>query len=598
VDLWELWAAARRQGLGTPLLVRFPQILETQVRRLGRAFAAARKEFRYAAGHRPVYPLKVNPVREVVEWMLAAGRDLGMGLEVASKAELYLALGSSLPEGAPLVVNGFKDETFLRMACLARRSGLDVVVVLEEPEELERLESLGALGRGQPLGLRVRPYSRGSGHWEATGGETGKFGLAWPEFLHVLRRLRELGRAGDLRMLHVHIGSQIPESRRIKALVKEASRIYAKVRHLGFPVDHLDMGGGLGVDYDGSASTADSSVNYTMEEYANDVVFHTREVCQQEGVPCPTLVTESGRALVAHHALLLVAARPRFQVGAEVAGGGGPAETGADAAAGGASTPEHPLMAELEETARVIGPKNYWEYLHDALIEREEIQSLFELGFLSLEARARAEALFREVCRKALGFAEASGDTSPEVQRLRRLLRRAYVTNFSLFRSLPDAWAVGQLFPVVPIHHLDVEPGATGVLLDLTCDSDGILRRFPHPRLAKEHLELHEPAADEPYLLAICLVGAYQEVLGSGHNRLGRPDEVHVQVEAGGEVRMEFLKRGDTLDTLCRDVHWDPQGIRERLAQRLEALTPEEKEAAGGLGDPRAWGGLGSYLES
>ncbi|MBD3335487.1 MAG: biosynthetic arginine decarboxylase, partial [Candidatus Eisenbacteria bacterium] len=452
-DVWEIYHEARRRGLNPPLLLRFPQILDNQVSRLYEAFDKSRREFSYSAPYRIVYPLKVNSQRFVVEEILRTAKDSHMGIEVGSKAELYLALGLELAPGSLVVCNGFKDASSLRLAVVGAQMDLDVVVVLERLEDLRLLEGLGDDARKLWVGLRGRLYSRGAGKWEATGGTTGKFGLSPPDLVHALRVLQDRGLESRLAMLHFHLGSQVTDIRRVKAAVKEAARVYAKVHKLGFPVRWLNVGGGLGVDYDGSGSTADSSANYALEEYANDIVFNTREICEHEGVPLPHLASESGRALTAHHAVLLLEAAAR---------------EGAPDPPVGTGQREHPLMAELEETRRIINPKNFREYYHDALQEREELQSLFELGYLSLEARARAEAAFRDICRKALEFARAADAMSEEFERLQRALRASYVANFSVFRSIPDAWAVQQLFPVMPIHRLDEEPDELGILMDLT----------------------------------------------------------------------------------------------------------------------------------
>lgn len=557
VDLWDVMERALGQDLQLPLLVRFPQILRTQIEKLHEAFESSRKNFPYSAPYRAVFPLKVNNRRKVVEEILAAGRPHAMGLEVGSKAELLLALGLDLPDAGLLICNGFKDAAYVRMAVLAALSGHRVVLVVEHLREIDLLESAGP-GRGLlEIGLRGRLASRGSGKWEATGGETGKFGMGAAEILHALERIRGMGMTEKLSMLHFHLGSQITEIRRIKAAAKEAARLYAKMRKTGFPITWLNVGGGLGVDYDGSESSGHSSVNYSVQEYANDIVYNTREVCLHEEVPLPGLVSESGRFLAAYHSLLLVDAQPRPVAPAP------PPGTGVE---------EHPLMAELEESARIINAKNFREYYHDALLEREELQSLFELGYLSLEARARAEATFRDLARRALEFARREEGLTGEFQTLERAFRRGYVANFSVFRSLPDAWSVKQLFPILPIHRLNEDPEETGILLDLTCDSDGKVDRFVDPEAVKEGLELHGMRSGEPYVLAICLLGAYQDVMGNEHNLLGVPDEVVVRVEGEGEPSLETIP-GDSLDeSVARGTGWEPDEIREALGRRLQAV--------------------------
>lgn len=550
-DLWDVWTSARDRGMGLPLLVRFPQILTTQVGRLHGAFKAARSNFNYAPPYRPVFPLKVNHRPAVVEEILRAGREIDMGVEVGSKVELLIALGLDIGRDGLVVCNGFKDRSYVRLAALAARSGRNVILVLERLQELSILEGMGTERGGLWIGLRGKLFSRGSGKWSSTGGETGKFGLDAGSLLHCLDRLRMMGMGDRVAMLHFHLGSQIPEIRRIKAAVREATRVYAKVRKMGFDVAWLNVGGGLGVDYDGSGSSGDSSVNYTMEEYANDVVFNAREVCDAEDVPPPGLVSESGRALTAHHAFLLTNVEERETPPP-------PAE--------GTGAQEHPLMVQLEETARVIGAKNFREYYHDALLEREELQSLFELGYLSLEARARAEAVFRDVCMKALRFSRTAPGSADEFVSLQKAFRRGYVGNFSVFRSIPDAWSVGQLFPVVPIHRLNEAPTEIGFLQDLTCDSDGKVETFVDSKTTKSGLELHPTAPGEPYVLAVCFVGAYQDVMGNSHNLLGRPDDVTVRVGDSDDPELVELTPGDRADQLARAAGWDPAAVRRAFA--------------------------------
>ncbi|MBU1702223.1 MAG: biosynthetic arginine decarboxylase [Candidatus Eisenbacteria bacterium] len=577
IDLWEIVQEARGRKINPPFLVRFPQILETEVQRLHRAFDAAKTKFAYDAPYQPVYPLKVSPQRVVVEQILKSGRDLGLGIESGSKGELHLVLGMDLPPGTLVVCNGFKDASYLRMAVLAARAGLRVAIVVEQIRELEILNALGDDRGLLELGLRGRLYSRGSGKWESTGGDAGKFGLTTPDLVYALDLIRDMGMTERLRMLHFHIGSQIPDIRKIKKAVKEAARVYTKVRKMGFPVTLLNVGGGLGVDYDGSGSSADSSVNYSLEEYANDVVYNTREVCDHEKVPYPALISESGRAMTAYHALLL------FNVHAREAAPTPPPETGAE---------EHPLMAELEETLRVINPKNYREYYHDALQEREELQSLFDLGYLSLKARARAESVFRDVCRKALAYARDAGEVTGEFSQLQRVFRRGYIANFSVFRSAPDAWAIGQLYPVLPIHRLDETPVEIGILLDMTCDSDGKMDHFVAPKNVKEGLELHPTDSGEPYILAIALLGAYQDVLGNVHNLFGKPAEILVRAESSGRFQIDPVKPADPIDWIAGVAGWDPEEIRERFQKRLE-----EAGKTGAAGDKNASRWISEFME-
>ncbi|MFH1144917.1 MAG: biosynthetic arginine decarboxylase [Candidatus Eisenbacteria bacterium] len=561
VDLTQIVRIAAREGLTPPLLLRFPQILQTQLRELYRSFDRAREEFGYRPSYRSVYPLKVNPLKSVVQSLIEAGRPHAFGLEVGSKPELSIALSRELPEGSWICINGFKDQALVRMATLATGKRVPVVLVIERLLEVDLvIREARRQGRAPLLGLRCRLFQRGSGRWEASGGETAKFGLGSSELLHAVDALREAGLLAQLKVLHFHIGSQITSVRRIKDAVKEAARIYAKLRQRGAPLSTLNVGGGLGIDYDGSNTPSDSSVNYSLQEFANNVVYTVKEVCDEEEVPLPDLVSESGRALTAYHSLLVTNCESRQS---DV-----PVRFDTDEETG-ARAEDDDLPTQIQEMAsiaREISVKNFREYFHDAIVTRGEILNLFGLGYLSLERKARAEQEFYRVCRKALGYARQTGFVSDEFRVLEKTFRTKYVTNFSVFHSVPDAWAIEQLFPIVPIHRLDEPATELGILVDLTCDSDGVIDSFVDVRDVKEGLELHTTRPASPYLLAICLLGAYQDVMGDHHNLFGRPAEIMVTYHRQGP-RLDTVSRGETIGALAALAGYTADELHQGIAQ-------------------------------
>lgn len=601
VDLVEIVRAAARRHLAPPLLVRFPQVLQTQLTELYECFDRAGREFGYKRRYRSIYPLKVNPLRPVVRALVGAGRAGAFGLEVGSKAELAIALAQKLPRDSWICINGFKDPRLIEMATLAAGRDPKIVLVVERLREIPLVvKAFRREGQAPALGLRCRLYQRGSGRWEASGGETSKFGLGSSELLYAVDTLSEAGLLEHLEVLHFHIGSQITSIRRIKDAVKEAARVYAKLRKRGVPLTTLNVGGGLGIDYDGSRTPSDSSVNYTIEEFANNVVYTVHEVCQEEEVPLPDLVSESGRALTAYHSLLITNCESRES---DVPVDYTPEEPSSPQATEEAAEEEEEPPSQLKEMAaiaREISVKNFREYYHDAVTTRAEVLNLFGLGYLTLEAKARAEQDFYAVCRKALRFARQTGTSSDELRALEKAFRAKYVTNFSVFQSVPDAWAIEQLFPIVPIHRLNETPTVQGVLVDLTCDSDGVIDTFVDVRDVKEVLELHASSATRPYLLAICLLGAYQDVMGDHHNLFGRPAELSIEYRRN-ELAVEVLARGEKLDQLARLAGYDPTELSAaflKVRQRRRKSAPQQPnltEAAEAYG--RFWQ-ASPYLES
>lgn len=569
VDLTEVVRHCAARDLVPPLLLRFPQILHSQLQMLYACFDRAMSEFEYEGHYRSVFPLKVNPMRPVVEGLIRAGRPGAFGLEIGSKAELAIALAQRLPQGSWICINGFKDHQIVEMATAASGGDPAIILVVERLSEVSLLvQEAKAQGRCPILGLRCRLNSRGSGRWEASGGETSKFGLGSSALLRAACTLKAEGLLDHLQVLHYHIGSQITSVRRIKDAVKEAARVYVKLRSRGVPLTTLNVGGGLGIDYDGSGTPSDSSVNYTPQEFANNVVYTVQEVCEEEHVPLPDLVSESGRALVAHHSLLIANCESR-QSDAPVDYMPEYGQGRSDSAPGAAELPtaskaheSPPQLAEMEAIAREISVKNFREYYHDSVVTRGEILTLFDLGYLSLEQRATAEQHFYNVCRSALDFARQTHFISDEFRVLEKTFRAKYVTNFSVFRSVPDSWAVHQLFPILPIHRLHENPTEKGILVDLTCDSDGVIDNFVDVREVKEMLELHAGADKQPYLLAICLLGAYQEVMGGHHNLFGKPAEILVTLEED-DMRIRVISGCETIDDMIRTAGYDPARMRE-----------------------------------
>ncbi len=562
VDLHQVVDELAKRRCPAPVLLRFPQILETQMRHLHQAFQSAITEFQYGAPYKGVFPMKVNHRRDVIEELLRVGSRYDFGLEVGSKAELYIGLSIQQPEESLLIVNGFKDDSMIEMAFWGLRAGKKVVIVVEQLREIASIvRMIDATGEVPIIGLRGRLYSRGSGKWEESGGETSKFGLSTVEMIDCVRILRERGIDTALKMLHFHIGSQITDIRKIKQAVKEASRVYAKIRKMKVPVEYLNVGGGLGIDYDGSKTPSDSSANYTVQEFANDVVYTISEICDAEDVPVPTIVSESGRALTVYHSMLITSCENRADASVESRVGLISAET------------DNPVLTELYEIARDISVKNFREYYHDALQQREELFSLFDLGYLSLEDRGRGEAMFDEICARALRFAKQTNYVSDEFDLLEKALRKKYVANFSVFQSVPDSWSIGQLFPVLPIHRLNEFPTETGILVDLTCDSDGQIDSFVDVKDIKEILELHPTVNGGPYYIAVTLLGAYQDVMGDFHNLFGTVNEAHVVVDESGRHHIRKILRGNTVEEMARIAGFETEELQSEFAARIAAAV-------------------------
>jgi len=573
-DVREIIEDLARRGISTPVLLRFPQLLAAQVRKLQRAFQRSIREYEYQGSHMCVYPMKVNQNRAVVEEYLREGTRYDFGLEAGSKAELYGALAMEQSGDSLLVLNGFKDEEFIELAFIGARSGKRVVIVIEKLNELDHVLTIAdryAEGDLPMVGLRVKLYSKGSGRWEKSGGEASKFGLTTTEILEVIRRLQNAGRVDMLRLLHFHIGSQLTDIKRIKNAMKEAARVYAKVHQMKVPIELLDVGGGMAVDYDGSNTAFDSSANYNAQEFANDVVYTIMQVCDDENVPHPTIIQESGRFLTAYHAILVTNVQSEIETVVE------------DITPMAVDEDDPQVVTELADLRESITVKNYREFYHDALEHRDELFTLFNLGLITLEDRAKGEVLFWDVCERADRYAQQAEYVSEEFTELRRLLRVKYLTNFSVFRSVPDHWALDQLFPIIPIHRLNKKPTEYATLCDITCDSDGVVDKFVDLHDVKQVLELHALVEDEPYYIAFMLVGAYQEVMGNNHNLFGAPNEAHVHIDDDGYL-IKKVVRGTTVGEALHRVRYERgqlhEGFRRLVAQRVKRGDLSEAEGA------------------
>lgn len=572
-DVREIIDDLARRGITAPVLLRFPQLVAAQVRKLQRAFSKSIREFEYQGAHMCVYPMKVNQQRAVVEEYLREGSRYDFGLEAGSKAELYAALALEQSPDSLLVLNGFKDEEFIELAFAGAKSGKRVVIVIEKLSELDHILRIAERHEGNApvIGMRVKLYSKGSGRWEKSGGEAAKFGLTTTELLEVISRLKDAGRIDMLKLLHFHIGSQLTDIKRIKNAMKEAARVYAKVHQMKVPIELLDVGGGMAVDYDGSKTAFDSSANYNAQEFANDVVYTIKQVCEDENVPHPTIIQESGRFLSAYHAILVTNVLEEIETVVEDIT---PIEIDED---------DPQVVIELGDLRETISIKNYREYYHDALEHREELFTLFNLGLISLEDRAKGEVLFWDVCERADRYAQQSKYVPEEFADLRRLLCAKYLANFSVFKSVPDHWALDQLFPIVPIQMLNRPPTEYATLCDITCDSDGVVDKFVDLHDVKQTLELHKLDPAEPYYLSFMLVGAYQEVMGNNHNLFGAPNEAQIHIDEEGYLIKKVI-RGTTVGEAAGRARYERgllhDGFRRQVQQRIKDGELSEAEGA------------------
>ncbi len=556
IDLQLLVEDLEARGIQLPILLRFPGILQSRVATLQGAFAEAITEYEYTGRYNPVYPIKVNQQRNLVEELVRFAEPLGMGLEAGSKPELLVVMSLLEQPGSLVVCNGYKDEEYLEAAMLAKKLGNRAIVVVEKFSEFDAvLEVAERLDIEPSIGVRMRPSTRGAGRWEGSTGDRSKFGLSAQEIVDGIDLLRARGKLHCLELLHFHIGSQVSAIRAFKSVLREAARLYVELRKLGAPITIVDVGGGLGVDYDGSRSNFPSSVNYTVSEYAADIVGALQSACEEHDQPHPDIVSESGRALVAHSSLLVF----------NVLGVASPL-SGADQKVVVADE-ENDLLHGLAEVRDGVSRKTFQEAWHDALEMREEALSRFELGLLDLRQRARAERIFWQALARILNVVRGLDYVPDELEGLEKHLADVYYCNFSVFQSAPDAWAVGQLFPVVPIHRLKEKPTRRGVIADITCDSDGKLDKFIDLRDVKDVLELHS-LNDKPYYLGVFMVGAYQEILGDLHNLFGDTNAVHVSLDDDGGYVIDSVLEGDSVTEVLGYVGYNRGELvtRVRLA--------------------------------
>ena len=563
IDLRELVEDLHKRGISSPLLLRFPDIIAHRIHTLSTAFATAIAESSYRGVYRGVYPIKVNQDHSVVQKIVEAGRPHHYGLEAGSKPELLAVMAMLEDPEALVVCNGYKDEDYVTTALLASRLGLRVILVVEKPSELQLVAAVSKkTGIAPTIGIRVKLSAKGAGRWEQSGGDRSKFGLTARELLDAVQFLREHGLLERLQLLHFHLGSQISAIKSVKNALREAGRFYVELVRMGAGLKFLDVGGGLAVDYDGSQSNFHSSMNYTVQEYANDIVYGMKEICDEAGVEHPSIVTEAGRAVTAQHAVLVVDVLGINSLTPKM-----PAACPDDA---------EPTVRRLWEAQEGLTRKNVLETYHDALDLKEEALQLFKLGHLSLTQRVMAENIFWAILERTLKIASALPHVPEELEGLDRAMSDTYFCNFSLFQSLPDSWAVDQLFPVVPIQRLNEEPTRRAVLADITCDSDGQISQFIDPRDVKDALELHELRPNEEYYIGIFLVGAYQEILGDLHNLFGDTNEVHVSVNPDGYV-IDHVVNGDTVEGVLRYVGYDRRELVNALRRQIERALREKR---------------------
>ena len=574
IDLYEVVQELKAEGVRFPCLIRFQDLLHTRVIQLNRAFATAIEEAGFEGSYTGVYPIKVNQLREVVEEILEAGQPFGFGLECGSKAELVATLPYLLDDERLLVCNGYKDEAMLRLMLTFQGLGKNVVPIVEKFGEFEAIERLGAeLGVRPRYGLRIRLSTTAAGQWVTSSGDQSKFGVSTPEVLEVASRLKGAGRSDGLVLLHFHLGSQITDVQALKNGVKEITRVYAHLVRQGLGIRYLDVGGGLGVNYDGMPMGGGrGGVDYSMQEYANAIVFAVKEVCEAERVPPPTIVSENGRAVTAHHSVLVVET-----LGATTKPMAGP---GFRLRKKDHAIVQwlHGLWEELASDAE-FGLGRLLEAYHDAVEQRQSADALFAYGYLDLESKARAERLFWSVCQ-AINRRIHRADPDwlpPELQHLDDLLVDQVLCDFSVFQSMMDYWSIGQRFPIMPIHRLDEEPRRRATLVDLTCDSDGKVNRFVSPDGEKRYLELHPLREGEPYYLGVFLMGAYQDILGDTHNLFGAVTEAHVYADATepGHYYVENIIPGTTVEAMLARVQYFPQELQQKMQALLRVKSRE-----------------------
>ncbi len=573
VEISDILDEARARGLKFPLLIRFQDILRHRVEAINLAFRASIKEFNYQGQYRGVFPIKVNQLREVVEEILEAGKAFNFGLEVGSKPELFAGLALQNQIGSLIICNGYKDAGFIKMALLGIKLGKRVIMVVEKLEELRHIITISKQIGVEPLiGIRARLHAKGAGKWAESGGENAKFGLSTAELLTATEMMTAEGLAHCFKLLHFHIGSQVPDILTVKKAVQESARFYAKLFKMGFEIQYMDVGGGLGVDYDGSRSAFDSSTNYSLQEYTNDIVYYIGDVCNAEKVPHPEIISESGRAIVAHHSVLVV----------EVFGAIEKIRPNSEMKCGEI---EHALVRELCDIRKNIARLNKLEAWHDALERKDDAHNMFTLGLMELPDKAKIETLYWEISREVVASFKGQSYIPEEIRKLEDSLGDQYLCNFSVFQSLLDHWALGQLFPIMPISGLEKRPDREATLVDITCDSDGQINKFIDLSDVRDTLPVHslKPNAsgngNEPYYIGFFLMGAYQDIMGDLHNLFGRVNEVHVFLEPDEPTGyyVEEIIEGTTIVQALSSVQYDEKELQRQMKAQVDEAIKSDR---------------------
>ena len=559
VDLKELVDELQLRDVTAPMLIRFPDILDNRIEKISCCFKQAAEEYGYKAENFIIYPIKVNQMRPVVEEIISHGKKFNLGLEAGSKPELHAVIATYMDSDSLIVCNGYKDESFIELALLAQKMGKRVFLVVEKLNELKLISKMAKQLNVRPnIGIRIKLASSGSGKWEESGGDASKFGLSSSELLEALDFLREKNLTDCLKLIHFHIGSQITKIRRIKTALREASQFYVQLHRMGFPVEFVDIGGGLGVDYDGTrSSNSEGSVNYSIQEYANDSISTLVDASDKNGIPHPNIITESGRALTAHHSVLIfevleTATLPEWDDDEEV------------------SPEDHELLRELYDIWDKLGQNRMLEAWHDAQQIREEALDLFSHGIVDLQTRAKIERLYWSIMREVNQIASGLKHVPDELRGLPKLLADKYFCNFSLFQSLPDSWAIDQIFPIMPIQRLDEKPDRSATLQDITCDSDGKIACFVTTQTTSQYLPVHTLKGKDAYYVGVFLAGAYQEILGDLHNLFGDTNAVHVSVTDKGYTIDQVID-GETVAEVLDYVQYSPK----KLVRTLETWVSQ-----------------------
>jgi len=570
VDLREVMDELQLKDVTAPVLLRFPDILDNRVEKISNCFRHAAQEYGYKAQNFVIYPIKVNQMRPVVEEIVSHGKKFNIGLEAGSKPELHAVLATNIAENALIICNGYKDQNYVELAMLAHKMGRRIILVVEKLNELKLIHSVARRLKITPnIGIRIKLANSGSGKWEESGGDQSKFGLNSSELLQAIDYLEKYDIACWLKLIHFHIGSQITKIRRIKNALREAMQFYVQLSKMGFAIDYVDIGGGLGVDYDGTRSShSESSMNYSIQEYANDAIYSIVDACEKNSLPQPNIVTETGRSLTAHHSMLIfdvleTTSLPTWKDSEELNGD------------------EHELVKELYMIWDRLNQQNLFESWHDALQIREEALDMFSLGIIDLRTRALTEKLFWEIAREVGNIGSQMKHPPEELRKISKMLPDKYFCNFSLFQSLPDSWAIDQVFPVVPIARLDEKPTRMATLQDMTCDSDGKISHFISPQGISTSLPVHPLRQGEPYYIGVFLVGAYQEILGDMHNLFGDTNAVHISCYKD-RWEIEQVIDGETVAEVLDYVQFSPKKLVRNVegwvtkAMKDGRITPEE----------------------